>query len=75
MPIDNPDIKLVEARYKGKPFFLAVGVSKQREVKGSGQLSMNEGVKGGYQTQKDLDWEVHYNMGALPSGFMSAQKT
>lgn len=74
MPVDNPDVKVVTTSYKGKPFFVGVGISKQREVKGSGQFSPTEGAKGEYQSQKDLDWQLFYNLGALPSGFIPAEK-
>lgn len=74
MPIDNPDVKVVTTSYQGKPFFVGVGISKQREVKGSGKASIGEGVKGEYQSQKDLDWQLFYNLGALPSGFVPAEK-
>jgi hypothetical protein len=74
MPIDNPDVKVVTASYKGNPFFFGVGTSTQREVKGSGQANLKEGVKGEYQSQKDLKWDVFYNLGALPSGFVPAEK-
>jgi len=74
MPVDNPDVKVVTTSYKGKPFFVGVGISKQREVKGSGQLSPTEGAKAEYQSQKDLDWQLFYNLGALPSGFIPAEK-
>jgi len=74
MPIDNPDVKVVTATFNEKPFFFGVGTSKQREVKGSGQAGFKEGVKGEYQSQKDLDWQLFYNLGALPSGFVPAEK-
>lgn len=74
MPIDNPDIKVVEGRYKGKPFVIGVGVSTQRETKGVGEISIPTGGKVGYATQKDLQWQLFYNMGALPSGFVPAEK-
>jgi hypothetical protein len=74
LPIDNPDVKVVTASYKGNPFFLGVGTSTQREVKGSGQAGLKEGVKGEYRSQKDLKWELFHNLGALPSGFVPAEK-
>lgn len=72
-PIDTADIKMVEARYNNNPFFIGIGVAKQREVKGVGQVGM-EGVKGEYQSQKDLDWQFLYNLDALPHGFMPRER-
>lgn len=66
MPIDNPDVKIVEARYKGKPFVVGVGTSERREVKGSGKVGLQEGVKGEYESQKSLKWDVLFNPKALP---------
>lgn len=63
--IDNPDIKVVEAKYNKKPFLFAVGTSKQRELKISGKGNA-EGMGAKYQTQKDLDWQVLYNPKVLP---------
>jgi hypothetical protein len=74
MEIDNPDIKIVTASYKKQPFFIGVGVSKQRELKGLGQVNLTEGVKGGYESQKDLNWELLYNPDALPKGFIPLEK-
>jgi hypothetical protein len=74
MIFDNPDIKIVTASYKKQPFFIGVGLSKQREVKGSGQAGLTEGVKGEYKSQKDLNWELHYNFNALPSAFIPLEK-
>lgn len=71
--IDTPDMKMIEARYNSNPFFIGIAVAKQREVKGVGQVGM-EGVKGEYQSQKDLAWQLFYNMSALPSGFMPQEK-
>jgi hypothetical protein len=73
MPMDNPDIKIVEARFKGEPFFLGVGVSEQRELKGVAQVG-TKGVKGQYQSQKDLKWRLYFNPDTLPKGFMSEDK-
>jgi len=72
MLLDKPEVKMVEARYNEKPFLVALGVAKQRDVKGAGGLG-TEGVKGEYQSQKDLDWRILYNMNALPSGFMTEE--
>ena len=72
--IDNPDIKVVAASYKGNPFFVGVGISKQREIKGSGQAGLMEGLKGEYQSQKDLEWQLFYNVSALPPGFVPSEK-
>jgi hypothetical protein len=69
MVINNPDIKVVEARYYERPFFIGVGTSIQRELKVAGELG-TEGGKGEYHTQKDLDWQYFYNLKALPEGFM-----
>jgi hypothetical protein len=63
--IDNPDIKVVEAKYDNKPVLLAVGTSKQRELKISGKGDA-EGIGGKYQSQKDLEWQVLFNPKALP---------
>lgn len=73
MPLDKPEAKVVEARYQGKPFLVAFGKAKQREVKGAGGVG-TEGVKGEYQSQKDLNWQVLYNLKALPSGFIPEEK-
>lgn len=73
MPLDKPEVKVVEARYEGKPFLVAFGKVKQREVKGAGGVG-TEGVKGEYESQKDLDWQVLYNLNALPSGFIPEEK-
>ena len=54
MPLDKPEVKIVEARYNEKPFIVAFGVAKKRDVKGAGGVG-TEGVKGEYQSQKDLD--------------------
>ena len=66
MHIDNPDVKVVTASFKGNPFFIGIGTSKQREVKGSGQVGLSEGIKGEYQSQKDLEWQLLYNPKVLP---------
>jgi hypothetical protein len=63
--VDNPDIKVVEAKYEKIPFLLAVGTSTQRELSVSGQGSM-EKVGAKYQSQKELDWRLFYNPKALP---------
>ena len=47
MPIDKPEVKMVEARYNEKPFLVAFGVAKQRDVKGAGGVGKEE-VKGEY---------------------------
>jgi hypothetical protein len=70
--VDNPDIKVVEAKYDSKPVLLAIGTSKQRELKISGKGNA-EGLRGKYQTQKDLKWEILYNPKALP-GFIPIEK-
>jgi hypothetical protein len=74
LPIDNPDVKVVTASYKGNPFFFGVGTSAQRGVKGSGQAGLRDGIKGEYESQKDLNWQLFYNLGALPSGFVPSEK-
>jgi len=63
--VDNPDIKVVEATYDTKPVLLAVGTSKQRELKVSGKGN-TDGLGAQYRTQKDLDWQVLFNPKALP---------
>ena len=73
MIINNPDIKVVEARYYERPFFIGVGISKQRELKVAGEFG-TEGGKGEYHTQKDLDWQLLYNPKTLPDGFMPFDK-
>jgi hypothetical protein len=73
MPLDKPEVKVVEARYDKKPFLVAVGVAKQRDVKGTGGVG-TEGVKGEYKSQKDFDWQVLYNLKVLPEGFIPEQK-
>ena len=75
MIIEDSDVKVVTASYKTEPFFVGIGVSKQRAVKGSGQANLSDGVKGEYQTQKDLDWKLLYNPNALPNGFIPMDKT
>lgn len=71
MPIDNPDIKVVEARYKEEPFFIGIGVSKQREKRVASEVSVPRlAGKGEYQAQKDIEWQLLYNPKALPHGFM-----
>jgi len=42
-------------------------------VKGAGGVG-TEGVKGEYQSQKELKWRVWYNPLALPQGFMPEEK-
>lgn len=74
MPVDNPDIKLVTASYKREPFFIGIGLSEQRKLKGTGQVSLGDGVKGEYQSQKDIDWQLLYNPNALPPGFVPLEK-
>ena len=74
MLLDNPDIKLVEARYKNQPFFFGVGASKQRELRGAGEVMLPKGFKGEYQSQKDLKWNLYFNPKALPNGFMLIEK-
>jgi len=63
--VDNPDIKVVEAKYDAKPVLLAIGTSKQRELTISGKGN-TEGLGAKYQIQKDLEWQVLYNPKALP---------
>ena len=72
MPMDNPDIKIVSASYKKKPILFGVGTSRQREIKGSGEGGM-KGIKAKYQSQKDVDWQLFYNLDAL-KGFVPAEK-
>ena len=73
MFLDKPEAKMVEARYNEKSFLVAFGVAEQRDVKGAGGVG-TEGVKGEYQSQKDLKWRVWYNPEALPQGFMPEEK-
>lgn len=58
MPIDNPDIKVVEARYNEEPFFIGIGVSEQREKRVAGEVGLPKFGKGEYRTQKDLKWQL-----------------
>jgi len=73
MPLDKPEVKMVEARYNEKPFIIAFGIAKKRDVKGGGGIGTT-GVKGEYESQKDLEWQVLYNLKALPEGFMPEEK-
>jgi hypothetical protein len=73
MPIDNPDVKVVTASFNERPFFIGIGTSTQREVKGSGQAGLTEGMKGEYKSQKYLEWELFYNPKVLPD-FMPMEK-
>ena len=72
--IDNPDIKVVEARFDEKPFLIAVGKSEQRKKKVVGEVRLPLVGKGEYQSQKDLKWQVMYNLNALPPGFIPEEK-
>lgn len=72
--VDNPDIKVVEARFDEKPFLIAVGKSEQREKKVVGEVGLPKIGKGEYGTQKDMKWQVMYNPNSLPSGFMSEER-
>jgi hypothetical protein len=72
--IDNPDVKVVEARYNDQPFFIGAGVSTQRDVKGSAGANIPDGIKGEYESQKDLKWEIYVNLHVLPPGFVPADK-
>ncbi len=65
MIVDNADIKVVEAKYKEKPFLVAVGTSTQSEIDASGKGSI-DGVEGKYKTAKELQWKVMYNPNVLP---------
>ena len=73
MPLDKPEVKMIEARYNEKPFLVAFGLAKQRDVKGAGGVGA-EGVKGEYESQKELDWQVLYNLKSLPEGFIPKEK-
>lgn len=73
MPLDKPEAKMVEARFNEKPFIVAFGVAKKRDVKGAGGVG-TDGIKGEIQSQKDLDWRVLYNLKALPEGFMPQER-
>lgn len=72
--LDNPDIKLAEARYNGKPFFFARGVSTQRAVEVEGEAGLPVKVRAEYKSEKTLDWECFINPNALPVGFMPEGK-
>lgn len=71
--LDNPDIKIVEARYNEKPVFFGVGISKQRE-KGVAAGVGPEGVEGKYAIQKELQWKMFYNKDNMPTGFIPIEK-
>ena len=73
MPIDNPDLKIVEARYNEQPFFIGIGASKQRKLKGKGEVGVPK-ITGEYKSQKNLKWQFLYNLKALPEGFMTEEK-
>jgi hypothetical protein len=60
MPVDNSDIKIVEAKLDKKLVLLAVGTSRQREVNISGNGSSN-GLAAEYQTQREIEWRILYN--------------
>lgn len=75
MPLDNPDIKIVEARYADVPFFIGVGTSKRRGKRIVGGVeAVKLGGKGEYQAQKELEWRIYINPTALPEGFMPEEK-
>jgi hypothetical protein len=63
--IDNPDIKVLIARFEDQPFFFAVGVSERRltEVETEAGLA---GGKAGYRSGKGLIWYLRYNPKVLP---------
>ena len=73
MPLDKPEVKMVEASYNETPFFIGIGLAKKRDVKGTGGVG-TEGIKGEYESQKDLEWRILYNPNALPSGFMPEER-
>ena len=73
MPLDKPEAKMVEVSYNKNPFFIGIGLAKKRDVKGTGGVG-TEGIKGEYESQKDLDWRIWYNPNALPSGFMPEER-
>jgi len=73
MPIDKPEVKMVEASYNKNPFFIGIGLAKKRDVKGTGEFG-RKGIKGEYESQKDLEWQILYNQNALPSGFMPEER-
>jgi len=67
MPVDNPDIKIVEAKLDKKLVFLAVGTSRQRELSISGKGATDSlGAK--YETLKEIEWKILINRENL-SGF------
>lgn len=74
MVLDKPEIKIVEARYKGKPFLVGIGLSKQQVKKiVAGGEALPPSLTGEYQTEMDLDWTLLYNMNNLP-GFLPLEK-
>jgi hypothetical protein len=74
MAIDSPEVKIVTCDFNNNPFFIGIGVANQKEVKGSGQVDITKGVRGEYQTQKDMEWQFMVNPNALPTGFMPLDK-
>lgn len=71
--LDNPDIKIVEARYNEKPVFFGVGTSKQRENEIAASVG-TEGTGGKYAIQKELEWRMYYNKNNMPTGFIPIEK-
>jgi hypothetical protein len=58
--IDNPDIKMLIARFEDQPFFFAVGVSEQRLTEVEAEAGLTGG-KAGYRSGKGLIWYLRYN--------------
>jgi hypothetical protein len=70
--LDSPDIKIVEASYKNKPIFFAIGTSTERDrrITAGGDIT---GAKGEYQAQKRLKWHLIYNPENMP-GFIPIER-
>lgn len=73
MPIDKDEVKIVEARYNGKPLLFGVGIAEKREINVAGKGG-SEGIGAEYQKQKDFKWDIAINPAALPDGFMHMDK-
>jgi hypothetical protein len=71
--IDKPDVKVVTASYYQRPFFIAMGTSEQRQVKGMAKMELPVGGEGKYQSQTVLKWNILYNPKVLPD-FMPIER-
>lgn len=71
--LDNPDIKIVEARYRGEPIFFAIGISNQRRKKIAAEGTV-KGARGEYEAGKDIEWHLIYNPESMPHGFVPIER-